>query len=221
MKETINIILIDHYQLFREGVKKVLQTDSTFEIIASSDDYSIVPPLLETHAIDVILIDVNILMQHKEHIKEEILNRNDDMKIIVLSSEGEENYVTEAVKLGVHGYLLKEMDIYSFIDAIKSVYKGLSYIHPIVTDRLIKDYRKLTKTCGDFPVERPAHLYTKREYQVLQLLAEGKSNREIAETLNISEKTVKNHISSLFKKMNVNARTQAVVIAIKNRWVNI
>lgn len=221
MNEMINIILIDRYQLFREGVKRVLQTESTFHIVASSDDFSVVSPLLNSQVIDVILIDVNIFIENKDKMKVDILEKNKYIKVIVLSSEGDENYVTEAVTLGIHGYLLKEMDIYSFIDAIKSVYKGLSYIHPIVTDRLIADYRELTSPNEVFSSNKPTHLYTKREFEVLQLLTDGKSNRQIAEILNISEKTVKNHISSLFKKMNVNARTQAVVTAIKNRWVNI
>lgn len=221
MEEKINIILIDHYQLFREGVKKILQTESSFHIVASSDHYSVILPLVSSQVVDVILIDVNIFIKFKDNIKREILNKYPQIKVIVLSSEGEENYVTEAVQLGIDGYLLKEMDIFIFIDAIKSVYEGLSYIHPILTDRLIHDYRRRMDLDLFEQVERPAHLYTKREYEVLQLLTEGKSNREIAEVLNISEKTVKNHISSLFKKMKVNARTQAVVLAIKNRWVTI
>src|SRR5690625_764504 len=113
------------------------------------------------------------------------------------------------------------MDIFTFIDAVKAVHRGLSYIHPIVTNTLIEDYRKLSKGEPEQAVQRPIHLYTKRECEVLQLLTDGQSNRQIAETLNISEKTVKNHVSSLFKKMNVNDRTQAVVTAIRNHWVEL
>lgn len=223
MEKKINIILIDHQQLFREGVKRVLQAEESFHVVVSSDDYSVVPQLISVNQIDVLLIDINIFMQYKQQMKEEVLEQKPEIKVIVLSSEGEENYVTEAVRLGIHGYLLKEMDIYSFVNAIKAVYKGMSYIHPIITDRLLEEYRKLTK---DEPaekqeVQRPIHLYTKRECEVLQLLTDGKSNRQIAEALNISEKTVKNHVSSLFKKMKVNDRTQAVVTAIRNNWVKI
>lgn len=221
MKEKINIIIVDHQQLFREGVNRVLQTESSFKIVASSDHFSVVEPLVISQKIDVLLIDVKILMENKEHIKTNFLNENQTIKIIVLSSEGEENYVTEAVKLGVHGYLLKEMDIFTFVDAIKAVYRGLSYIHPIVTNTLIEEYRKLTKGSEEAIVQRPTHLYTKRECEVLQLLTDGQSNRQIAETLNISEKTVKNHVSSLFKKMKVNDRTKAVVTAIRNQWVKL
>src|SRR5690625_1295232 len=220
----INIILIDHQQLFREGVKRVLESESSFNIVVSSDDYSVINTLLPVYEIDVILMDVNIFIQHKEKIAENIIT-DTDIKIIVMSSEGEEYYVTESIRLGVHGYLIKEMDIFSFTDAIKTVKNGVSYIHPTVTHDLVVDYRKLT----DFnngeekkdEVNRPLHLYTKRECQVLQLLTDGQSNRQIAKTLKISEKTVKNHVSSLFKKMNVHDRTQAVVTAIRNHWVEL
>lgn len=223
MGNKVKIILIDHQQLFREGVKRVLQSEQSFQVIVSSDDFSVVPQLLSVNQIDVLLLDINIFMKYRDAIKEEVLTNKPEIKVIVLSSEGEENYIIEAVKLGVHGYLLKEMDIFSFVSAIKAVYKGMSYIHPIITDRLLEDYRKLAKVdkIEEIEVKRPIHLYTKRECEVLQLLTDGKSNRQIAETLNISEKTVKNHVSSLFKKMKVNDRTQAVVTAIRNNWVKI
>lgn len=225
--EKIKIILVDQQQLFRAGVKRVLQSEDTFDVIVSSDNFSVVPPLLENYDLDVLLIDIKTFMQHIEVIRVDILQKQPEFKVIVLATEGEENFVTEAVKVGVHGYLLKEMDVHSFIDAIKSVSNGLSYIHPIITQSLVADYRKLTKDIADelhgntIVIEKPLHLYTKRECEVLQELANGQSNRRIAETLSISEKTVKNHVSSLFKKMNVNDRTQAVVTAIRNHWVEI
>src|SRR5690625_295277 len=224
-EEKINIVLIDYHQLFREGMKRVIQSEETFEILVSSDDYSVVTQLLNTHSIDVLLIDIKIFIKHIEHIKQSIIDASPSIKVIVMSTEGEENYVTEAVRIGVHGYLLKEMDIFSFIGAIKSVVKGTSYIHPIITHDLVEEYRKLSLDEDHLEeeslVQWPLHLYTKRECEVLQLLANGHSNRSIAETLDISEKTVKNHVSSLFKKMNVNDRTQAVVTAIRNHWVEI
>src|SRR5690625_4769739 len=108
--DKINIVLIDHQQLFREGVKRVLESEETFNIIVSSDDYSVVETVLTKNDIDVLVIDVTILMKHQKEIKEELLNDQSHIKVIVLSTEGEENYITEAVKLGVHGYLVREMD---------------------------------------------------------------------------------------------------------------
>ena len=222
MKEKLNIVLVDQQQLFREGVKRVLESDASFNVVVSSDDYSVVNTILPLQEIHVLLMDVNIFIKHRKEIKKDILYDGSDIKVIVLSTEGEENFVTEAIKYGVHGYLLKEMDIFSFIEAIKVVQTGNSYIHPSITHDLVEEYRKLTcEGAEEALVQRPLHLYTKRECEILQLLTNGQSNRQIAETLNISEKTVKNHVSSLFKKMKVNDRTQAVVNAIRNHWVEL
>lgn len=223
MQSVTNIVLLDHQPLFREGLKKVLESEKSFQILLSSDDYAINHSVIETKEIDVILMDVKVYIENKERIKEEIIG-NTDIKIIVMSAAGEEFYVAETVKQGVDGYLLKEMDVYSFIDAIKTIKSGMAYVHPAVSHDLVEEYRRLARLGGEVeeePVQRPLHLYTKRECEVLQLLTDGQSNREIAKTLNISEKTVKNHVSSLFKKMNVNDRTQAVVRAIRNNWVEL
>ncbi|MFC9600257.1 LuxR C-terminal-related transcriptional regulator, partial [Peribacillus butanolivorans] len=129
---------------------------------------------------------------------------------------------------GAQGYLLKEMDADALIDAVRVVAEGGSYLHPKVTHNLVKEYRRLAAEEGAdrdsvhaVEIRRPLHLLTRRECEVLQLLADGKSNRAIGETLYISEKTVKNHVSNILQKMNVNDRTQAVVLAIKNGWVEV
>src|SRR5690625_1868575 len=110
MKEKLNIVLVDQQQLFREGVKRVLESDASFNVVVSSDDYSVVNTILPLQEIHVLLMDVNIFIKHRKEIKKDILYDGSDIKVIVLSTEGEENFVTEAIKYGVHGYLLKEMD---------------------------------------------------------------------------------------------------------------
>lgn len=122
---------------------------------------------------------------------------------------------------------MKEIDTDSLLEAIKVVYDGGSYLHPKVTHNLVQEYRKLVEDRENksglerIEYRKPLHLLTRRECQVLQLLSEGQSNRKIAETLVISEKTVKNHVSNILQKMKVNDRTQAVVKAIKNGWVEV
>lgn len=222
-KEELNIILIDHQPIYREGIKQVLETNANFQVLVSSDHYSVVQSVLPYRLVDVILIDVSIALKYGEKITEH-LKQYPEMKMIVLASEKERKYVTEAIKIGAHGFLLKEMDVFSFIEAIRLVKSGTSYIHPIATEELVNEFQHLTKkdeTKAEERAQCPLHLYTKRECEVLQLLAEGKSNRAIATALNISEKTVKNHVSNLFRKMNVNDRTHAVVLAIRNKWVEL
>src|SRR5690625_3226845 len=143
-EEKINNVLIDYHQILREGIKRVIQSEESFQILVSSDDFSVVTQLLDSHSIDVLLIDIKIFMKHVEQIKQSIIEASPSMKVVVMSTEGEENFVTEAIRVGVHGYLLKEMDIFSFIDAIISVSKGTSYIHPTITHDLVEEYRKLS-----------------------------------------------------------------------------
>lgn len=223
MQEIIQVALIDRHQLFREGIKLILEANELFHIVAEGEQYGTLAEAPSFIDVDVILMDVNILMENKEKIKEII--EQQDMKVIVLANQGEESIVTEAVKIGVHGFLMKEMDKLSFVQAIQTVKNGDAYIHPNATHNLVEDYRKLIEGEKNGKVEatfeRPYHLYTKRECEILQLLTDGQTNRKIAETLSISEKTVKNHVSSLFKKMQVNDRTQAVVTAIRNNWVQL
>ncbi|HLR53342.1 MAG TPA: response regulator transcription factor [Pseudogracilibacillus sp.] len=220
----INIAIIDPYQLFREGVKQVLENDKTFKIAMSSDDYSVLEYIFDSKNIDVLLIDLTLFLREKSAIQ--LLMDNFHFKVIVLNSDEKSIRIKEVTESKVEGYLMKEMDMFTFVEAIKKVALGGTYFHPIVTNELLKEYRRVLKQSGkaekvESEVKPPLHLYTKRECEVLQLLTDGQSNQKIAETLQISDKTVKNHVSSLFKKMQVKDRTQAVVKAIRNHWVEV
>src|SRR5690625_559639 len=224
MEERIQIVLIDQHQLFREGIKLILESNDAFQIVAESDQYEVLNEVSSLFDIDIVLMDVHLLKENLTEMKEKIYNH--ETKVIVLANKGEESFVTKAVKVGVHGFLFREMEKIPFVQAIKMVKEGEAYIHPEATHSLVEDYRKLMEEENEesekgFEVDRPYHLYTKRECEILQLLTDGLSNRRIAETLDISEKTVKNHVSSLFKKMHVHDRTQAVVMAIRNNWVQL
>ena len=184
--------------------------------------------LVEEHKPDVVIMDINMPNMNGVEATKMLVQRYPDTKVIILSIHDDENYVEHALKTGAQGYLLKEMDADALIDAVRVVAEGGSYLHPKVTHNLVKEYRRLAAEEGAdrdslhaVEIRRPLHLLTRRECEVLQLLADGKSNRAIGETLYISEKTVKNHVSNILQKMNVNDRTQAVVMAIKNGWVEV
>jgi two-component system response regulator DegU len=221
------IAIIDDHQLFREGVKRILDFEPNFEVVAEGDDGSEALSLVETYHPDVIIMDINMPKTNGVEATRELINHYPDSKVLILSIHDDENYVSHALKTGATGYLLKEMDADALIDAVKVVADGGSYLHPKVTHNLVKEYRRLAVNDGNqeggqftqSEVRRPLHLLTRRECEVLQMLADGKSNRGIGEALFISEKTVKNHVSNILQKMNVNDRTQAVVEAIKNGWV--
>lgn len=220
------IVIIDDHQLFREGVKRILDFEDSFDVIAEGGDGGDAIGLYEQYQPDVILMDINMPRKNGVEATGELMAKYPDAKVIMLSIHDDESYVTHALKTGALGYMLKEMDADAIVQAIKVVALGGSYLHPKVTRNLVSEFRRLSErenkgTFHQSEIRRPFHLLTKRECEVLQLLTDGQSNRVIGETLFISEKTVKNHVSSILQKMNVNDRTQAVVTAIKNGWVEV
>lgn len=219
------IAIIDDHSLFREGIKRILEFEGDFEVVAEGSDGSEALSIVETYRPDLVLMDINMPDINGVEATKQLIEAYPDTKVVVLSIHDDENYVMRALQTGATGYLLKEMDADTLIEAVRIVAEGGSYLHPKVTHNLIREYRRLTTEKGGAVVKqevrRPLHLLTRRECEVLQLLADGKSNRAIGEALYISEKTVKNHVSSILQKLNVNDRTQAVVVAIKNGWVEV
>lgn len=238
------IVLIDDHRLFREGVKRILDLEENFEVVAEGDDGKYAEQIILDHKPDVVLMDINMPGVNGVEATRKLFSKLPEVKILILSIHDDETYVAHALKSGASGYLLKEMDAHSLVEAVKIVADGGAYIHPKVTRNLINEFRRISVgndyiagdssasawpdtgegrsyTIGYKAVEhrKPLHLLTRRECEVLQLMADGQSNRAIGETLYISEKTVKNHVSSILQKMKVDDRTQAVVEAIKNGWV--
>lgn len=232
MEKHIRLILIDDHQLFREGVKRILDMEPNFEVVAEGDDGEDALRLVEENEPDVVLMDINMPGTNGVEATRNLIEKFPEVKILILSIHDDESYVTHVLKTGASGYLLKEMDADALIEAVKVVGNGGAYIHPKVTHNLINEYRRLatggegesgSTEVGYKEVEyrKPLHLLTRRECEVLQLMTDGYSNRMIGESLYISEKTVKNHVSNILQKMNVNDRTQAVVESIKKGWVKV
>lgn len=220
-----NIILVDNHQIFREGMHQLLDSEKSFQVVKVASNYTEIETLIYEIRLDLLLIDIDTFQQVKDKIKVDIIERSAETKIVVLATKNDKNNVSEAILAGVHGYLLKEMSVEHFYQALEMIMNGTHYIHPKMTHELIADYRKVFYTDGKSnrmkEVQKPQHLCTKRECEILQLMTDGHTNHQISQTLGISEKTVNNHISNIFRKINVNGRTEAVVLAIRNEWVQI
>lgn len=234
-KATVKIVIADDHQLFREGVKRILNMEDDLEVVGECGDGIQVLELCNELHPDIVLMDINMPVENGVVATEKLKEFFPDVKVIVLSIHDDESYVFETLRKGATGYLLKDMEPESLISAIRSVVAGHAYIHPKVTGKLINQLRRMTYldevgvAGGGNPIKEAGVKYihtdssplTRREAEVLRLMAEGKSNKAIGEFLFISEKTVKNHVSSILQKMEVEDRTQAVIIAIKNGWVTL
>lgn len=226
-EKVINIVLIDDHKLFREGVKRILDLEKDLNVVAEGGDGTDAAKLVKEHNPDVVLMDINMPTMNGIEATANLVKNFPDTKIIILSIHDDESYVTHGLKTGAQGYLLKEMDSDSLIEAIKVVSEGGSYLHPKVTHNLVQEFRRLSQEhtsqtrASGVEYNKPLHLLTKRECQIIQLMAEGNSNRAISEILVISEKTVKNHVSNILQKVKVKDRTHAVVTAIRNGWVEV
>ncbi|MEH7451100.1 response regulator transcription factor [Gottfriedia acidiceleris] len=220
------IAIVDDHKLFREGIKRILDFEEVFEVVAEGSDGTEVVNIMDQHQVDVFIVDINMPIMNGVTATKALLEKHPDAKVIILSIHDDESYVTHVLKVGARGYLLKEMDSDTLIEAIKVVTKGGCYLHPKITHNLVEEFRRLSLKeqlfkSREVEVRRPLHLLTRRECEVLQMLADGKSNRAIGEALFISEKTVKNHVSNILQKLEVNDRTHAVVTAIRNAWVEV
>lgn len=210
MSDKIKVMLADDHALMREGIKQLLEFDGTIEVIAEASDGVSCLEKLEQVKPDVLLLDINMPNKNGIEVLEIIRNRGMDLKVLILTVHNEVEYLLKAVDIGVDGYLLKDTDFYELKKAIMGVLQGESYIQPSLIPALNS---RLVERDAD---KEKIDLLTKRELEVLIEVANGMFNKEIATSLNISERTVKNHISNIFKKIDVADRTQAAVFAIRN-----
>lgn len=210
MSDKIKVMLADDHAMMREGIKQLLEFDGTIEVIAEASDGVSCLEKLEQVKPDVLLLDINMPNKNGIEVLEIIRNRGMDLKVLILTVHNEVEYLLKAVDIGVDGYLLKDTDFYELKKAIMGVLQGESYIQPSLIPAL--NSRLVARDADKEKID----LLTKRELEVLIEVANGMFNKEIATSLNISERTVKNHISNIFKKIDVADRTQAAVFAIRN-----
>ena len=208
-------MIADDHSMVREGIKQLLELDGDIIVISEANNGKQCIELLDEKQTDVLLLDINMPIMPGLQVLQYIRENRMKIKVLILTIHNEVEYLMRAVELGVDGYVLKDSDSSVLKKAIFCVNRGESFIQPELTPILkVKLEEKSNQVNEDDSL-------TKREIEVLKLLAEGLFNKEIAYMLAISEKTVKNHVSNIFKKINVSDRTQAAVYAIKNNFVEL
>ncbi|MCD7725260.1 MAG: response regulator transcription factor [Clostridiales bacterium] len=211
----IQVMIADDHSLIREGIKQLLEFDGSIEVIAEASNGKECLEKLETLSPDVLLLDINMPEKNGIEVLQELKEKKSAVKVLILTVHNELEYLLKAVDIGVDGYILKDSESSELKRAIQLVCKGENYIQssliPALNSRLVN--RDIDKD--------KINSLTNRELEVLIQVANGMSNKEIATSLSISERTVKNHISNIFKKIDVSDRTQAAVFAIKNNIIKL
>lgn len=212
VKDKIEIIIADDHMMIREGLKQLLELDGTMKVITEANDGEECLNLLnkKIHP-DILLLDINMPKKNGIEVLEYIKQNKIPVKVLILTVHNEVEYLLKAVDIGIDGYLLKDSSYDELKEAIDVVISGNTYIQPSLLPAL-------NESMEDYALDKEKiEWLTKRELDVLRLISEGCSNKKISDELTISERTVKNHISHIFRKIDVEDRTQAAVFAIRNK----
>jgi len=213
--EKIKVLIVDDHQVVRQGLRTFLELHEDIALIGEAEDGKQAVEMARLLQPDVILMDLVMPQMDGIEATEQIHALGLPTKVIALTSFSEDDKVFPAIKAGAVSYLLKDVTPNDLVDAIRAAYHGEARLHPDIARKLMQQVSKMRTT----PQESSIDELTARELEVIRQVALGRNNREIAQELFISEKTVKTHISNLLGKLNLDHRTQLAIYAIKNKLV--
>jgi DNA-binding NarL/FixJ family response regulator len=208
---TIKVLIADDHQVVRRGLLFFLKTQLDIEIVAEASNGREAVALVEEHQPDVVLMDLVMPEMDGIEATKVIKESFPSTKIIILTSFSDQDHVIPAIRAGATGYQLKDVEPDELVNTIRAVYRGENHLHPKVTNHVMTHLMQGEKKDKKFHDE-----LTKRELEVLGEIARGKSNKEIAASLFITEKTVKTHVSNILSKLQLQDRTQAALYAVKH-----
>ncbi|MGM2839288.1 response regulator [Bacillus cereus group sp. Bce002] len=204
----IKLLLVEDHHIVRRGLVFFLKTREEFEIVGEAENGEDALTFVRTERPDVVLMDLSMPKMDGIEATKQIKQYDETIKILILSSFSEQDYVLPALEAGADGYQLKEVQPEQLVASIIAIYEGNANFHSKVTPAILG--RSAVKK------ENPFSMLTKREQEVLQEIAKGRSNKEIAAELHITEQTVKTHVSNVLAKLEVDDRTQAALYAVKH-----
>jgi two-component system, NarL family, response regulator NreC len=208
----IRILLADDHKLMRSGLRVLLEQQPGFNVVGEASDGREAVSLVASHKPDVLVMDIGMPSLNGIEAAAQITQAHPQIAVVMLSMHSDESYVLRALKAGAKGYLLKDSAEADLIRAVQAVADGKSYFSPAVSKVLLDDYVRKLKRSGS---EDPYDLLTPREREVLQLVAEGKSNKEIAQLLNLSVYTVETHRSNIMEKLNLHGVPELILYAVR------
>ena len=219
----IRILIADDHPLLRQGIRNFLSLEPDFQIVGEAVDGEDAVAQAKALLPDILLLDINMPKANGIQVAQQLKECLPEVRILALTIHDDENYMMEMIRSGAAGYLLKDIEPSMMVQAIRRVAAGESYVEPSLTKKLFKGITSREEAKAP---PKPVHgmdydRLSAREVEVMQLIGRGMSNAEIAKTLFLSEKTVKNHLTNIFRKLQVTDRTQAVLYAIKHKIVTV
>ncbi len=206
-KAKIRIVMADDHRLFREGLRRLLELESDLEIVGEAKDGQETVDLVLATDPDIVLLDINMPKMDGGQVIDHLKDSPIHSRFIAITAYDNEEHLAKLSALGINGYILKTSSMPDLLSALRAVYNGESYVDPKVAGKLLSSFQRRREE------QDVMHLLTQREKEVLFWLSQGFSNAEISRKIVLSEKTVKNHVSHLLKKLGLNDRTQAAVLA--------
>jgi DNA-binding NarL/FixJ family response regulator len=212
----IRVVLVDDQTLVRQGIRSLLELAGDIDIVGEAADGDDAVIAIAREKPDVVLLDVRMPKKNGLEVLRDLKRTGPVPPVILLTTFDDDEVLFEAVRAGAKGYLLKDVSLEQLTEAIRAVAAGATVIRPAVTERVLRGLEHMPR---DFDALSPADPLTKRELEILRLMAGGYSNREIAEALGTAEGTVKNHASSILSKLGVRDRTRAVLKALERGYI--
>ncbi len=205
----MRVVLVDDHEVVRQGLKTLVDTQDDLEVVGEAGDVDNAIRQVGYHSPDVVVMDVRLPDGTGVEACREIRSRWPDVKVLMLTSYADEEALVSSIMAGASGYILKRIDSKDLVDAVRRVGNGESLLDPNLTDRLFARIR------GDEPDDPLLARLSPQERKILDLIAEGKTNRQIAEELFLAEKTVKNYVSNLLSKLEMSRRSEAAAYAAR------
>jgi two-component system, NarL family, response regulator NreC len=217
--DRIRVLLVDDHAMFREGVRSLLEGEPDIEVVGEVEDGRAAVETSLTLRPDVVLMDITMPDLDGIEATRQIRSRDDTIKVLILTMHDNEDVFFRSISAGASGYVLKRSGGGELMSAIRSTHEGNSYLSPLLAKALMSDYLQRSERVPDGPA--PGRRLSAREQEILKLIAEGHSSREIAEMLDLSVKTVHNHRTRLMTKLDIHRNTDLVKYAIRLGMVQV
>jgi two-component system, NarL family, response regulator DegU len=213
-KQVIRVCIADDHDIIRQGLKRIISFEEDLTVASEAGNGEKALEMLKLYEPDVLLLDFNMPLLNGIEVLKIIKEQESNVKVIMLTVENDRKTLREAIDIGADGYLLKDSACEEIVNAIKTVFNGEKYIDKSLVSLLFLDIKSNNKSNASI-----LDSLSKREIEVLMEISKGLSNKEIGQQLYLSEKTVKNYATNLFRKINVDDRVQATILALNNNIV--